>query len=125
MTNSLRLQTTVLPGHRIEISAPELPDGGNVEVIILLDGAPALEAASGGRYPAVLEAEYNRLIEKKLDRSLTPDEAVRLDAVRDEITSIDCGHADVRLLQADKLSPELDQMRTKLEALPHRRIPAQ
>jgi hypothetical protein len=33
---ALRLETTVLPGHRVEISAPELPEGVKVEVIVVL-----------------------------------------------------------------------------------------
>jgi hypothetical protein len=36
MQAALRVQTTILPGHRIEISAPELPEGDTVEVIVLL-----------------------------------------------------------------------------------------
>jgi hypothetical protein len=32
---TLRALTTVLPGHRIEVSAPELPEGILVEVLIL------------------------------------------------------------------------------------------
>jgi hypothetical protein len=36
MRASLRLETTVLPGHRLEVSAPELPEGARVEVIVLL-----------------------------------------------------------------------------------------
>ena len=115
MTSALRLNTTVLPGHRIEITAPELPDGGNVEVIILVNAPSRQDADSDGRYPALLEAEYNNLIAKKLDRSLTPDEAERLETVRDEITAIDCGNADVRRIQGDKLDEELDQLRAKLD----------
>lgn len=30
----MRVLTTILPGHRIELSAPELPEGQTVEVII-------------------------------------------------------------------------------------------
>jgi hypothetical protein len=41
MQAALRTQTTVLPGHRIEIYAPELPEGRAVEVIIVLPAAPA------------------------------------------------------------------------------------
>ena len=40
MQAALRLETTVLPGHRLEISAPELPDGAKVEVIVVLPGKP-------------------------------------------------------------------------------------
>jgi hypothetical protein len=36
MRNALRLETTVLPGHRVEVSAPELPEGAKVEVIVML-----------------------------------------------------------------------------------------
>lgn len=31
----IHVQTTVLPGHRIEIAAPELTDGSRVDVIVL------------------------------------------------------------------------------------------
>jgi hypothetical protein len=40
MQSALRLETTVLPGHRLEVSAPELPDGATVEVIVLLPEKP-------------------------------------------------------------------------------------
>ena len=36
MQPTVRLKTTILPGHRLELSAPELPDGAKVEVIVLL-----------------------------------------------------------------------------------------
>lgn len=32
----LRLETTILPGHRLEVSSPELPEGAKVEVIVVL-----------------------------------------------------------------------------------------
>jgi hypothetical protein len=41
----LRTETIVLPGHRIEVSAPELPEGARVEVIII----PATMPAPGQR----------------------------------------------------------------------------
>jgi hypothetical protein len=34
------LETTVLPGHRLEITAPELPEGARVEVIVVLPEKP-------------------------------------------------------------------------------------
>ena len=36
MQTALRMETTILPGHRLEISAPELPEGVKVEVIVVL-----------------------------------------------------------------------------------------
>jgi hypothetical protein len=36
MQTALRLETTILPGHRLEVCAPELPDGVKVEVIVVL-----------------------------------------------------------------------------------------
>jgi hypothetical protein len=36
MQNALRMETTVLPGNRVEVSAPELPEGAKVEVIVVL-----------------------------------------------------------------------------------------
>ena len=38
MQTALRMETTVLPGHRLEITAPELPEGVKVEVIVVLPG---------------------------------------------------------------------------------------
>jgi hypothetical protein len=39
MQTALRMETIVLPGHRVEISAPELPEGAKVEVIVVLPQA--------------------------------------------------------------------------------------
>jgi hypothetical protein len=36
MKTALRLETTVLPGNRLELSAPELPEGAKVEVVVFL-----------------------------------------------------------------------------------------
>jgi hypothetical protein len=36
MQAALRLEATVLPGHRLEITAAELPEGATVEVIVVL-----------------------------------------------------------------------------------------
>jgi hypothetical protein len=40
MQAALRLETTVLPGHRLEVSVPELPEGVKVEVSIVLPECP-------------------------------------------------------------------------------------
>ena len=49
MQTTLRLETTVLPGHRLEVSSPELPEGARVEVIVVLPEKPA------PRFGSVLE----------------------------------------------------------------------
>lgn len=38
--NAARIETTVLPGHRLEISVPEMPVGAKVEVIVVLPETP-------------------------------------------------------------------------------------
>ena len=40
MQTILRLEATVLPGHRLEVTAPELPEGAKVEVIVVLPEQP-------------------------------------------------------------------------------------
>jgi hypothetical protein len=40
MQAALRIETTVPSGHRLEISASELPEGSKVEVIIILPQQP-------------------------------------------------------------------------------------
>jgi hypothetical protein len=120
MQTALRLQTTVLPGRRIEVTDPELPEGSRVELIILL---PVDTAAPPGRYPAAVEAEYNTLIHKKFARTLTAEEAQRLQAVRDEMGAIDRNAPDIRALQAQKLGEELAHIRAELDALPEGSAP--
>jgi hypothetical protein len=36
MQAALHMETTILPGHRLEISDPQLPEGARVEVIVVL-----------------------------------------------------------------------------------------
>jgi hypothetical protein len=47
MQSTLRIQTTVLPGGRIEIRDPSLPAGARAEVIVRIPdvGAPVFESA--------------------------------------------------------------------------------
>jgi hypothetical protein len=40
MQTVLRMETTVLPGHRLELIASELPEGAKVEVLVLLAEKP-------------------------------------------------------------------------------------
>ena len=46
MQATLRIQTTVLPGKRIEVTAPELHEGARVEVIVVLPEVPAARFGS-------------------------------------------------------------------------------
>jgi hypothetical protein len=41
MQTTVRMETTVLPGHRVEISDPKLPEGTKVEVIVVVPEQPA------------------------------------------------------------------------------------
>jgi len=36
MQKTLRVETTVLPGHRLEVTSAELPEGAKVEVIVVV-----------------------------------------------------------------------------------------
>lgn len=46
MQSTLRMETTVLPGHRLELTAPELPEGAKVEVIVVLPSSSEPQFAS-------------------------------------------------------------------------------
>lgn len=43
MSATVRMTTTVLPGHKIEITSPDLPVGGTVEVTVTVPTPPAPE----------------------------------------------------------------------------------
>ncbi len=45
MQTALRMETTILPGHRLEISDPELPEGARGEVIVVLPEKPKLKVS--------------------------------------------------------------------------------
>ncbi len=40
MSSPFQVHTTVLPGHRIEIAAPQLPEGQEVTVLVLTSSGP-------------------------------------------------------------------------------------
>ena len=46
MQPALRIEATILPGHRLEISDPSLPEGARVEVIVVLPEEPRRQFAS-------------------------------------------------------------------------------
>jgi hypothetical protein len=78
MQTTLRLETTVLPGHRLEVSAPELPEGALVEVIVVLPPQPRprrrsmvefLETLPPGPSPRCFPTweEYERHLQEEKD----------------------------------------------------------
>ncbi len=54
MQAALKLNSTVLPGRRIEIMTPELPEGTNVELIVLPD-LPASSPKTARPFKDVIE----------------------------------------------------------------------
>jgi hypothetical protein len=115
MQTNLTIQTTVLPGHRIEVTAPEWPEGACVELTI---SDPT--GTTSRRYPTILESEYDKLIEKKLDRTLTAADACRLQEIRNVIAEIDrlTLADDIRVQRLNQIDAELAQLREEIEALP-------
>lgn len=76
MQAALRLETTILPGHRLEVSAPELPEGAKVEVIVLLPEMPKpkfgsalefLESLPPGPRAFKTWEEYERHLQEERD----------------------------------------------------------
>lgn len=65
---ALRAETTVLPGHRIEISAPELAEGTRVEILIV---PAASSPATGGSVLEIIESLQGHRLFK------TPEEVRR------------------------------------------------
>ena len=76
MQTTLRLETIVLPGHRLEVSAPELPEGVKVEVIVVLPAKPEpqfksaldfLESLPPGPRAFKTWEEYERHLQEEKD----------------------------------------------------------
>jgi hypothetical protein len=75
---------------------------------------------AANRYPQTLREEYETLIHKKLRRAMTPEEAVRLEAVRVEINRLDrqSGSWSAWERRAAGVEREVAALRQELEALP-------
>ena len=116
MQTALRLTTTVLSGHRIEITAPELPEGACVDLIVT---DPSVEPFR--RYPSALEAEYDTLVDKELHGALTNAETLRLQDISSVIAEIDrlTLSNDMRNQRLALLEADLAQLRTEIEVLPN------
>ena len=115
MQTALRLTTTVLSGHRIEVTAPELPEGACVDLIVT---DPSVEPFR--RYPSALEVEYDALVDKELHSALTKAETFRLQDICSVIAEIDrlTLSNDIRHRRLTQVEAELAQLRTEIAALP-------
>jgi hypothetical protein len=115
MDTALHFNTTVLPGHRIEITAPELAEGTSVELIVNDTSAVSIR-----RYPSRLEAEYQALIDRQLHGGLNPAEAIRLQDICHVIEEIDrlTLSGDRRTVRLNQIEQEVAQIRATIEALP-------
>lgn len=123
MQAALKLQTTVLPGHRIEVSTPDLPEGLSVELIIYR--LPKTESSSVADvpirpYPEALNAEYEALIQMQWERALTENEQARLEAIKAEIDALDAGSDTHQIWekQIAQIHQQLAAIRQEVEALP-------
>jgi hypothetical protein len=76
MQAAMRTETTILPGHRLEITAPELPEGARVEVIVVLPQKPQpqfdsalefLESLPPGPRAFPTWQEYERHLQQEKD----------------------------------------------------------
>ena len=69
MRTTLRMERTVLPGHRLEISDPELPEGAKVKVVI--------ELPPNSRLRSRFMLEYLKTLPPGPVLFQTPDDAKR------------------------------------------------
>src|SRR5258708_6185589 len=115
MNTTLQFIVTVLPGHRVEAITPELPEGVCVKLTIT---DPSVEPFR--RYPPALDAEYNALVGKELNGTLTAEEACRLQDICNVIVEIDrlTLSNDIRMQRLDQIEAELAEIRAEIEALP-------
>src|SRR5262249_21999721 len=127
MQAALKLHTTVLPGHRIEVATPDLPEGAAVELVIY--PLPVGEQTrsdwdspvpSDSRYPSALDIEYESLIQIQWQRTLTEDERTRLEAIKAEMNALDtASHPNmVWDQQIANIHRQLAAIRQEVESLP-------
>ena len=69
---AIRMKTHVLPGKRLEVTAPELPETGEVELFIVLPEKPASDAPR--KFKDVIE-----FIDSLPGRNRTPEEWAALE----------------------------------------------
>lgn len=76
MQTELHIETIVLPGNRVEVFAPELPEGARVEVTVVVPQQPRPELGSAYEFLQTLPPgprafdtweEYEDLVRKEND----------------------------------------------------------
>lgn len=124
MQAALTLQTTVLPGHRIEVAAPDIPEGASVELVIycLPEKEQILSKTDAPitPYPEALNAEYMALIQTQWQRTLTENEQARLEAIKAEMDALDAASDTHRIWERriESIRQQLAIIRQEVESLP-------
>jgi hypothetical protein len=119
-----KIETTLQQDGEVTLNSLPFLAGERVEITVLpLSSPPVNEQtapATENRYPQPLREEYESLIHKKLHRTITAEEAARLEAVRAEINRIDRQSESWSQWErrAAKLDRELAELRQELESLP-------
>jgi hypothetical protein len=111
----LKIQTTVLPGHRIEVATPDIPEGASVELLVYrLPDAPVDADRTA------LDAEYEALIAAQWQRELTEPEKQRLEEVKTALNSLaaPAGSPPFFDQQIAHIQQQLAAIRQLVEALP-------
>jgi hypothetical protein len=122
----MRIRTPILPGKRIEVCIPELPESGMVELVVYLPDTSdtwslePLDTASHSRYPDTLDAEYHALVKTQWSRSLTAQEAEQLEAIKAEMNAIDAASSEARGWEEriDRLEQMIERVAHQIDALP-------
>jgi hypothetical protein len=127
MGAAMRVNTTVLPGQRIEVSTPGIPEGSNVELVIYIDPEssqdleePGAQSMIDEQYLFELDREYETLIEIQWSRPLTIAEQQRLDAIKQAMDAIDSDSPASRQFrrQIAMIHEQLAAIRHEVESLP-------
>jgi hypothetical protein len=121
MPGAIHVRAEIQPGRRIEITSPELPEEGAVDLLIYLPESPQHDARETvPRYPAQLNAEYSELVQAQWTRELTPDEAARLHAIKEQMNALDAkSETHISSNKAlESIWRQLVAIREELEALP-------
>jgi DNA-directed RNA polymerase specialized sigma24 family protein len=94
---------------------------GKTRLLAALDSLQNPDPAeAGARYPEALRNEYRSLVQKKLQKTLSEDEAARLDEVRAEINRRDSEHPSWIAYErrSEEVDREVNALRAELEGFP-------